>query len=262
MILAVLNTWRAQRIMRRSRNSKALQDVPPTLYDFWKSSARHEFNGIPTDAVFFARALDGLLTFFDCVASSSQPCALPSKAADSVWHAWLRLSPLKLEAFCRRHYGRTIPHLENGAMPGHPDAALAACLVRARVLEGLAPEGPRLPQLFQLDRVLKMPKGFGYQLQSGVPGYAAMDERGRMMGRLACPPVLAVAGLLGAGLITQEAYAQYQQRLEQSSSGSSCGSGCGSSMSDGSDGGCSDSGSDSGGSCGSSCGSSCGGGGD
>lgn len=249
--------WRAQRIMRRSRYSKALYELPTNLFDYWKSSAKNEFNGIPGDAVFFARAAEGLMTFFDCVTTSDKPCALPSLAADSVWHAWQRLAPLKLEAFCVKHFGRAIPHLERAAMPGRMDDALAVCLVRAREVEGMRPEGPRLPALFLLDRKLKMPNGFGYTVLRGRPGYGELDERGRFDPLVSCPPALEVAGLLAAGLITQEVYASYMERAARRPEGSSCGSGCGSSVScdagsAGDSGGCDG---------GSSCGSSCGGGG-
>jgi len=258
MIWTMLNTWRAELIIRGSRHRVALQDLPGNLYEFWKSSARREFPGIPQDAVFFARAADGLLDFFDAVARNRAPCALPSMAADSVWHAWQRLAPIKLETFCRKHFGRFIPHIEQEAMPGNMDAALAACLVRAREGEGIAPQGPRLPKLFLLDRTVKMPHGYGYRVMRGQPEYSRLDGEGRMSPVASCPPAMAAVGLLGAGLITQAEFEAHAERARQhNSSGSSCGSGCGSSISascDSSDGGSCDGGS--------SCGSSCGGGGD
>lgn len=256
MIWTTLNQWYARRIMQRSRHGKALKELPPNLYDYWKSSARNEYHGIPTDAVFFARAAVGLLDFFACAAQGSGPCALPSKAADSVWHAWLRLSPLKLETFCRKHFGRVVPHVEGAAMGGQLDDALAVCLVRARQAEGLRPEGPRLPELFLLDKKVRMPFGYGYAVQRGQPGYSQLDARGRFDPTIACPPQLAAAGLLGAALITADQFAAFEERARQQGAagtgGSSCGSGCGSSLECGGASSC-----DSGG--GSSCGSSCGG---
>jgi hypothetical protein len=251
--------WRAQRIMKRSQYRKELHELPTNLYDYWKSSAKNEFNGIPGDAVFFARAAEGLMVFFDCVATSGKPCALPSLAVDSVWHAWQRLAPLKLDAFCLKHFGRVIPHLERAVMPGRMEDAIAASLVRARELEGLRPEGPRLPSLFLLDRKLRMPNGFGYTVLRGRPGYGELDARGRLDPLVSCPPALEAAGLLAAGLITSEAYAAYMERAARRPEGSSCGSGCGSSVScDAGSSSC-----DGGSSCGSSCGGSgCGGGGD
>ncbi|MGW8390661.1 hypothetical protein [Pseudoduganella sp. HUAS MS19] len=265
MIWTMLNTWYARRITQRSRHGKALKELPPGLYHYWKSSARLEYHGIPTDAVFFARATIGLLDFFACAAQDTKPCALPSKAADSVWHAWLRFSPLKLEAFCRKHFGRVVPHVEASAMDGRVDDALAVCLVRARQAEGLNPEGPRMPSLFLLDKKLKMPFGFGYAVKRGQPGYSQLDAQGGFDANIHCPPQLAAAGLLTAGLITTAQFNDFEERARQQAGnssdgggGSSCGTGCGSSLS------CSDSSSsscDSGGSsCGSSCGSGCGGG--
>jgi len=257
MIWTMLNSWYARRQMQGSRHSKALKDLPPGLYEYWKSSARNEYHGIPTDAVFFARAAIGLLDFFACAAQAGQPCALPSKAADSVWHAWLRFSPRKLDAFCRKHFGRTVPHVEGAAMGGGLDAALAVCLVRARAVEGLPREGPRLPSLFLLDKKLKMPFGFGYAVRRGQPGYSQLDALGRFDPMISCPPQLAAAGLLTAGLITGAQFSEFElraRRLDTGDSGSACGSGCGSAFDSGDSSGC-----DSGGS---SCGSSCGGGGD
>lgn len=268
MLWTMLNTWYARRIMQRSRHGKALKDLPPSLYEYWKSSARHEYHGIPTDAVFFARATLGLLDFFECAGQDGAPCALPSKAADSVWHAWLRLAPLKLDPFCRKHFGRAVPHVEGAAMGGKLDDALAVCLVRARRAEGIPAEGPRLPSLFLLDKALKMPLGFGYAVQRGQPGYSQLSAAGRFNPAIACPAQLAAAGLLGAGLITAIQFEEFEARARQMansdssnySSGSACGSGCGSSLDCSSSSSSCDSGGDS--SSGSSCGSSCGGGGD
>jgi hypothetical protein len=101
-----------------------------------------------------------------------------------------------------------------------------------------------------------MPFGYGYAVQRGHPGYSQLDAHGRFDPMIACPPQLAAAGLLGAGLITVTQFEEFEERARQqaasSSSGSSCGSGCGSSLDCGGSSSC-----DSGGS---SCGSSCGGG--
>ena len=80
-----INTLRSQHIIRRSKYQKALSDIPDNLFGFWQTMASREFPGIPRDAVFFMRAAEGLMMFFDCVKHSEQACALPSKAADSVW---------------------------------------------------------------------------------------------------------------------------------------------------------------------------------
>jgi hypothetical protein len=95
---------RAARLRRTSPWQAALADLPAGLQSYWRASAPREYEGIPTDAFFFARAAEGLLRFFDAVRHSGRPCALPSEAADSVWHAWLRWNPVSLERFCVRHF--------------------------------------------------------------------------------------------------------------------------------------------------------------
>ena len=240
-----ISKWRARRIIRNSRYQKQLADMPAGLEAYWRYSAPREYEGIRTDAFFFARAAEGLMQFFDTVRTSSRPCALPSEAADSVWHAWLRWNPAGLERFCLRHFGQAVPHVERaglgaGALPN----TLAAC----RALEGIAPEGPRLPRLFGLDARLRMPGGHGYGTQSGEIMYARLGPRGRGMWRARPHPELTMQALYAAGLVNGEVLAAHLRR-QAAADGSSCGNF--------SDGAC-----DGGSSCGSSCGGGCGGGGD
>lgn len=262
MLLQGLNGFRARRMVRQSRYRAALDDLPPSLYPFWKRNAQFEFKGIPTDIVFFTHAAEGLLTFFDCVDRSGKPCALPSKAADSVWHAWKKLAPADLATFCKKHFGRVIPHTEAADMKAEMAEGLATSLVQSRTIEGLDTAGLNVPKLFSLDRRLGMPGGFAYRLAGGQLAFANMDQKGKPLGALRYPALLAPAGLLAAGLVSQSMFDEAMRK--QAALGSSCGStgsSCGSSISDyGSSG---DSSSDSGGgdSGGSSCGSSCGGGG-
>lgn len=223
----------------RSRYSTPLAALPDNLYMHWRHSAALEFKGISRDAFFFARAAEGLMAFFDCVSRSGRPCGLPSRAADSVWHAWQRLAPHHLDRFCRHHFGRAIPHVEGEAMTVPMDEALASTLVQARAIEGLPLAGSDVPSLFSLDRRLAMPKGTGWSAVRGQVGYRAMDWQGRGEGEPVLPAALAPAVLLAAGLVSQD---DYDAELKRASSGGGCGSGCGSTASDG--GGC----------CGSSCG--------
>jgi hypothetical protein len=267
-IIDSIQAYRARRWTKVSRYRKALNELPDSLFPYWQRNAGFEFKGIRQDAFFFVRAAEGLLTFFDCVRHSGRPCALPSKAADSVWHAWNRLAPMGLEQFCQRHFGQVIPHVEANDMGGQMGAALATCLVQARKLESLPEAGPKLPRLFVLDRQLKMPGGFGYTVADGRVAFADLDHRGSMTEQLIFPASVGPAELLMAGLITELAYNSYSDRLKRHSSsaggGSSCGSSCGSTMSSdsgssGDSGGCDGGAGEGGSSCGSSCGSGCGG---
>ncbi|WBS03874.1 hypothetical protein OU994_06185 [Pseudoduganella sp. SL102] len=260
-----LKTARAKRLRLMSPHREMLGDMPPELYDYWSRTAHLEFKGIPRDAFFYARAAEALLTFFDCVASTSRPCGLPSKAADSVWHAWLRYSPASLDDFCERHFRTRIPHVEAAAMSGGMARAIARTLVEARRQDGLALAGPNVPRLFRTDRALRMPGGFAYDYNGAQMTWAQIDARGRAQ---PAGPLRATdpSSLLAAGLITRTDYERFRKLYRWGGDyrpgdgptggaaadgagcddGSSCGSQCGSSC---------------GGSCGSGCGGGCGGGG-
>ena len=240
-----IDIYRAKRVFETSRYGPALADIPPTLYAYWKSTAQNEFKGIPSDAFFFARATEGLLTFFDCVRTSGKPCALPSAAADLVWHAWATMAPAHLARFCKKHFGRHIPHTEAVDMSAEMDAALANSLTAARRLDKLPVAGASVPGLFALDRKLGMPSGYAYKAADDQVGFRHINERGVEEGKLHLPATLAPVALLAAGLISQEEYDVSLQKAHPDGSG--CGAGCGSISCDG------------GGACGSSCGSGCGG---
>lgn len=220
----------------RSRYRGQLNDLPEHLYTHWRDTAALEFKGIPRDAFFFVRAAEGLMAFFDCVSRSPRPCGLPSKAADSVWHAWLRCAPAHLERFCKRHFGRAIAHTEGAAMAGPMEQALASTLVAARAIEQLPLAGSQVPRLFSLDRRLAMPNGYAWSAVGGQVAFRTMDWQGRGEGRPVAPPALAPAVLLAAGLVSQADYDDWARRVWERGAGS-CGSGCGSSASDGGDGG-------------------------
>jgi hypothetical protein len=267
-----MNRMRARRHVRASFYQAALEDLPDGLESGWRENAAQEYPGIRTDAFFFARAAEGLLCFFDAVRHGERPCALPSDAADSVWHAWLRRDPIGLERFCRKHFGRVIPHVERSGLA--PDA-LANTLVTGRRLEGIAPLGPQLPRLFGLDAWLRMPGGHGYWRRDDEIVYARLGKRGVCVGRAQPHPGLTIPALLAAGLVDADMVLAHM-RLQQASAmtGSSCGAFADWSpdLAFAGDGGCADSGGsgdgsgagggDGGGACGSSCGGGCGGGGD
>ncbi|HEY0060683.1 MAG TPA: hypothetical protein VGC21_01105 [Telluria sp.] len=250
-----INELRTDWVWQTSTYRKVLADLPPKLFTYWQRTAASEFEGIPRDAFFFVRAAEGLIMYFECVARSGLPCGLPSKAADSVWHAWMRFAPEHLDRFCRTHFGRTIAHTEGSDMDLPMNLALAHTLVAARQLDGLPEAGLNVPKLFSLDRRLRMPLGFAYSLSQQQVAYRAMDEKGRGTGEVHLPPGFSSAALLGAGLVSLEAYQDFEAKAK-AHSGGGCGSGCGSSACDGGGGG----GGEGGGGCGSSCGGGCGGG--
>lgn len=227
-----IDNFRALRVRHTSRYRAAMADIPPILYPYWKRTADLEFKGIPRDAFFFARASEGLLAFFDCIRHSDRPCGLPSMAADSVWHAWLRLAPASLDAFCLKHFGRLIPHVEGAGMAVPMEAALANCLVQARALESLPKARLSIPRLFGLDLKLGMPGGFGYTRVGGKLGCRRLDQAGRPAGEIFYPQLFEPTALLAAGWISQADYNDCADRIRRGDGGG-CGSGSSSGDCDG-----------------------------
>jgi len=255
------NKWRAQQTLYNSRYRTQLADLPPALEPYWRQSAPHEYQGIPTDAFFFARAAEGLMNFFDAVTWSAKACALPSEAADSVWHAWLRIDPISLERFCKRHFGAAVPHVERD---GLASGALLNTFTACHTLDGGMPDKPHLPSLFRLDARLRMRDGHGYWLHGGRIVYARTGPYGMGLGRAMPHPELTMGALYMAGLVDRGALAAELGRRRPAQDSGGCGGDAGFAFIDGGgdDGsGCGDGGGDGGsGDGGSSCGSSCGGG--
>lgn len=243
---------------------KALRDIPPQLYEYWARTAHHEFKGIPRDAFFYARASEALLAFFDCVARSNRPCALPSMAADSVWHAWLRHDPAALDAFCERHFGRRIPHVEAADMDDGMALPMAMSLVTARTMDGLKLAGPDVPRLFATDRLLRMPGGFAYMVRGNRMVCSRMNRKGEAWAPAQVVPGTAPDFLLAAGLIGQGDFDLWLHNGGAVARSGAVGDGadlalqaCDTACTMA----CDSAGSDGGGSCGSTCGGGCGGGG-
>ena len=258
---AVLQQNRFQHLIRRSKYRHQLSELPSGLLPHWQRTAKNEFTGIPSDAVFFIQATEGLMMFFDCIRRSEQACGLPSKAADSVWHAWLSLpqsdfNAQTVDSFCRQHFGREIPHIEAKQMASDMGVALASTLLQLRQIAGKDRLSNFAPDLFTLDRRLKMPRGYSYQMQGERLAWQHMSLLGTGSGATFFPSSFEPAQLLALGLITAPMLELHQRRQAQQAAqqGGSCGSSGGiqtSSCDAGSDG-CAD-----GGSCGSGCGGGC-----
>jgi hypothetical protein len=216
--------------IRNLSTDPALRAIPLRLYDYWRDNAHNEFPGIPKDAVFFMRAAEGMIAFFRCIAESKKTCALPSKAADSVWHAWIAMDKGGLNVFCRRWFGRVIPHTEAEQLDLPLDEALANTLVTLRRLQGLGEAGDAVPSLFTLDRRLKMPEGYGYNPFLGSVGFVKLGKDGKPSEDWNRHYALLPTTLLGLGLISESAYGKYREEQSKRKDGGGCGgSGCGSS---------------------------------
>jgi len=225
--------WRAMRYICNSSYRMTLGELPAGLESYWRHSAPDEYKGIQTDAFFFARAAEGLMKFFYIVTLSGKPCALPSEAADSIWHAWLRWDPAGLERFCIEHFGKAIPHVERAGLEA---GALLNSFVCCRRYEGVAFHALRLPALFRLDVRLKMRGGHGYwnRIGSGQIVYARLDVRGLGRRQASPHPELTQGALQATGLrypcsvgITSSGDTTSFAFVGGDADGSSCGGGCG-----------------------------------
>lgn len=212
------------REFERSTYAQVLADVPPALFPYWSRTSQQEFPSIPRDASFFAQSAEGLMMFFDCAAAARKTCGLPSRAADSVWHAWMRLDEVGLHRFCIRHFGKVIPHVEKAKMGAGMHEALAVCLVQARRRASQPAAGTHLPRLFSLDQRLGMPHGFAYWIIGGLVAYCMLDEFGNPDHHMVFPEALRPESLALLGLVGtadhDEGRAQRRERDQGGADGS------------------------------------------
>jgi hypothetical protein len=230
--------------------------IPPAIRAAWAHHAPEDFPGLPVDDASWLLCSLGLAQFFEaCRLQREQgACALPSKAADSVWHVWLKLDPAGLAGWQQRFFGRVAAHHE----ATHLGAPLDDCLARTWVgtcrSEGLNPLDPGLPLLFALDGLLRLPTGWAYRHEQGMLVHRQIDGFGKPGGIRVTHAAVAAGGLVALGLISEAELISLRRRQSSGSDGGSGGtsSGADASCDAGSSSDCS----------GSSCGSSCGGGGD
>lgn len=233
----------------------AAAQIPPVVRAAWVHHAPDEFPGLLVGGAAWLRCSLGLAQFFEAcrLQQAHGPCALPSKAADSVWHAWLALDPGGLADWQQRYFGRVVQHREAHALGAPLDESLARTWAGACRSEGLSLIGPRLPLLFALDGLLRLPTGWAYGHERGALVHRQIDGFGQPGGSAVVHAAVAASGLVALGLLSEAELAAMRRR--QGDGGGSCGSDWGA------DGSC-DAGSDGCADGGSSCGSGCGGGGD
>ena len=159
--------WTARRertLIKRCAPSKQVAEIllqlPIGLIKFWRENAKEEFPGIPTTAKFFFKAAAGLILYFKCVEMAKEDqTLLPSKAADSIWHAWLDYDERSLTEFCQRNYNRKILHVPTAEMQTNVEDSLIRTYVLSCILDGVDIGSGYVPALFRLDKTLKMPHG-------------------------------------------------------------------------------------------------------
>lgn len=195
-----IDLLRASVHRRRSRYRTQLEDMAPAVRAHWVEHAPREFPGIPSSELFFIRAAEGLMNFFAIAQKSHAAYALPSLAADSVWHAWLQWDADDLARFCRRHFEAPVAHLPHEALD---HLALPRALVACRHSDGIEAHRSKLPRLFGLDTRLRMPSGHAYRQNGFTIDYARLNAEGRYRYDGKTHPALTLRALLAAGLISQ-----------------------------------------------------------
>ncbi len=248
---------RAQAALQRRCPAAALAaaQIPPEVHAAWLALAPEEFPGLRVDTLAWRQCAAALAQFFEAcrLQRDHGPCALPSKAADSVWHAWLAVDAQGLGAWQARCFGHTVAHRDVAALGSSLDDSIARTWMGACRSEGLSPLGPRLPLVFGLDAQLGLPTGWAYGFERQGLVHRSIDAWGRPGGSPVLHAAATGAGLVGLGLLSD---ADLQAlRRQAASAGSSCGGWA-------ADGSACDAGSDAGaGDCGggSSCGGGCGG---
>ena len=224
--------------------ASAMDAVPQALRDYWEVHGPAEFPGMPTTAKAWAWSLRGLLTYFALAASTSQQTLLPSRAADSVWHAWLAWDPEHLRRFQLRHFNKELPHVAKDDMPSNTETALPRTWGLASAADGLPVLSGKVPFLFAVDKVLGMPTGWAYIHNIRERTVEVADIQSDGVSSSYRPAVgLTAADFLSLGMLSaSEAQAWQQENLDGGgSSGSSCGSsssGDGGGDGDGDGGGC------------------------
>ena len=261
--------WRQQR-QRRERPALlrrcppatvAAGQMPASLRSAWAQRAPHECPGLRVDDDAWLRCSLALAQFFEAcrLQRLHGACALPSRAADSVWHVWLATDPDGLRQWQQRFFDLLVPHREADALGAPLDDCLARTWVGACTSEGLSPLGPRLPLVFELDGMLALPTGWAYRFERLGLVHRDIDGFGRARGAGVLHAAVAGTGLVGLGLLGEAELQAWRRQQQLSGGGSACGGvGSADGASTGCDGGSSSGDCGGGSSCG---GSGCGGGG-
>ncbi|MDR7267747.1 hypothetical protein J2X20_000376 [Pelomonas saccharophila] len=260
----IANAWR--RLQRQCPPAAlAAQQIAPQVRAAWQAEVAKTLPGFAVQAASWPYCATGLAQFFEAsrLQRDAGPCALPSRAADSVWHAWLKVDPGGLAAWQQRFFGRVIEHRESADLGAPVDECLARTWAAACRSEGRSALAPRLPLVFALDAQLRPPTGWAYTFERGRLVHRQIDGFGETRGMGMQHAALAGTGLAALGLLSAGEAETMRRRAAAAASGSTGGDGSffgwGGFDSGSGSGDCSSSSSsDGGGGC--SCGSSCGGG--
>lgn len=152
-------------------------DVPSFVWTDWRYSGPAEFEGMVINSRHRIASFIGLMVYFWMVKKAGGQTMLPSRAADSLWHAWLRASPMTLASFQSKYFGSAIQHLEENRVlsQGHSTHdALANTWRFARCTEKCGPTN--IPYLFELDHCLSFYSGWSYRYAEGAIQMAVIGD--------------------------------------------------------------------------------------
>lgn len=226
LIPAPLKAWHHERKAQELRDEMratcppaalAAEAIPESIRMAWVQGAALDCPGLRTDPAAWVIASTALAQFFEVcrLQADGQPCGLPSRAADSIWHVALAAQPTALQDWQQRHFGRVVEHRPDAELGAPMDQALARTWVWACRSEGRAPHSSGVPLLFAADRRLAAPGGWSYEFDPKrcAVGHRDLNPQGRPVGAVHFQPALAVSALLAAGLLTGQESAAAEEML-------------------------------------------------
>ncbi|NRF66027.1 hypothetical protein HLB44_03390 [Aquincola sp. S2] len=165
VLIAATWMWRRQRVLRREAHIREFA-LPKGLFDRLRG---HHPQLTAKDCQLVAH---GLRQFFlACLKSGRQPVAMPSQAADDLWHEFI-VYTRHYQDFCRHAFGRFLHHTPAIVLGPQRagNAGLRRCWWHVCREEHIDPRKPtRLPLLFALDTKLGIAGGFRYVPDCGGP---------------------------------------------------------------------------------------------
>eukprot|EP01036_Dinobryon_divergens_P013802 gene13802-18615_t len=179
----------------------AARDIPVAVKTRWLASPASDSVSAPSrwqpDSPCWELSALAFCHFFELCRQQPPglPLALPSWAADAIWHLWLATDPTGLAAWQRRWFGVEVPHREAHELGAPLPASLARTYAAACRGEGRSTLSGKLPLLFVLDGVVGAPGGWHYARTTGGIVHRDIPAWGRH-------PELSAAGLAGLGLLT------------------------------------------------------------
>ena len=158
LALVLLVVWNKLQMARRADYIRSFA-LPRGLYDRLRKK-RPELT--LRDCQLVSRALRQF--FLTHLKSGRQFVSMPSQVTDDLWHEFI-LYTKHYEQFCKRAFGRCLPHTPAVVLSGErqANAGLRRCWWQACRDENINPTNPvRLPLLFAIDTKLNIADGFRY----------------------------------------------------------------------------------------------------